>query len=440
MSRLRFIFKLILAYIIRFKLIIAIGVILGIIIFFFGSKAISNFLKTNTQRIGIVGRYTPEFLPTEINDLLTRKLVKISENGTPKPDLAYEWQTPDKGKTWIFKLGDFFWQDGTPVSSDSIHLAFEDVIVETPDTKTIIFKLKDTFVPFPTILAKPIFKKGLLGTENWRVKKITFAGNYIKQMEIINNDLKNVKIYKFYPTLEQAKLAFRLGKIDELHDIIDPSPFENWNVVDVVKNTNRKQVVVVFFNTKDDQLKDKSLRQALSYAIKKEVFEERAVSPISPDSWAYNPRVKPYDYDVDRAKEIIKGFSAEVRANLSIKLITFPFLLPVAESIAQDWDEVGVKTTVQVSSFEPEEFQAFLAVYDVPADPDQYPLWHSMQFKSNISKYNNPRIDKLLEDGRITIDMQERRRIYLDFQRFLLEDAPCVFLYHPSYYSIIRKR
>ncbi|MCS7092795.1 MAG: peptide-binding protein, partial [Patescibacteria group bacterium] len=80
------------------------------------------------------------------------------------------------------------------------------------------------------------------------------------------------------------------------------------------------------------------------------------------------------------------------------------------------------------------------AIYDIPLDPDQYSLWHSMQTESNISKYANPRIDKLLEDGRVTIDIQERKKIYLDFQRFLLEDAPCVFLYHPEYYSIVRGR
>lgn len=439
MSNLRFIFKLITAYIARFKLIIGIGGLLGVILFVFGSRIASSVLETDTQKIGIVGRYTPEILPQEVSNLLTRKLIKISENGTPEPDLAVEWETPDKGKTWTVRLGDASWQDGTVVSADSIKLSFEDVEIVIPDQKTITFKLKDPFIPFPTALTRPLFKQGLLGTEDWKVKNITLTGNYIKQMELINSQEKSVKIYKFYPTLEQAKLAFKLGKINEIHNVIDPSPFNEWSVIDVSQNINKRQVVTVFFNTKDDQLKDKSFRQALYYAIDKDSLGERAISPISPESWAYNPQVKPYDYDPERSREIIGEFSPETKANLSLKLTTSPFLLSTAEKIAKNWNDIGVETVVQVSSITPTEFQAFVAIYDIPSDPDQYAIWHSIQTENNISQYGNPRIDKLLEDGRVTIDIQERRKLYLDFQRFLLEDAPAAFLYFPTYYSIVRK-
>ena len=48
---------------------------------------------------------------------------------------------------------------------------------------------------------------------------------------------------------------------------------------------------------------------------------------------------------------------------------------------------------------------------------------HSNQTATNISNYQNPRIDKLLEDGRAELTLVERSKIYLDFQRFLLEDS-----------------
>jgi len=76
---------------------------------------------------------------------------------------------------------------------------------------------------------------------------------------------------------------------------------------------------------------------------------------------------------------------------------------------------------------------------EIPKDVDQYPLWHSTQSDTNMSKFSNFRIDKLLEEGRVELDTDERRKIYLDFQRFLLEEAPAAFLYHPRYYSITRK-
>ena len=94
---------------------------------------------------------------------------------------------------------------------------------------------------------------------------------------------------------------------------------------------------------------------------------------------------------------------------------------------------------MQVSSVTPTEYDAFLVIFDIPPDPDQYTLWHSTQAGSNISRYKNPRIDKLLEDGRLNLDTEARKKIYLDFQRFLLEDAPAAFLFHPTWYTISRK-
>ena len=209
----------------------------------------------------------------------------------------------------------------------------------------------------------------------------------------------------------------------------------------MLKKANTKQVVTIFFNTRTEPFKDnKSLRQALAYSIDKRFFsEEKAISPIYPKSWAYNPQVKPYEFDLDRAKNILGEIPEDSRNEIEIELVTTPILLSIAERIEQDWNRVGIKTTVQVSSIIPSEFDAYLTILDIPDDPDQYSLWHSTQIDTNISGYSNPRIDKLLEEGRIALDYEERRKIYLDFQRFLLEDLPATFLYHPVYYEISKK-
>ena len=123
---------------------------------------------------------------------------------------------------------------------------------------------------------------------------------------------------------------------------------------------------------------------------------------------------------------------------LEVKIASYPSLLPVAEKIAQNLKEIGVNTSVQVSSITPHEYQLFLAIYDIPIDPDQYSVWHSTQIETNITKYKSPRIDNLLEDGRTELDFESRKKIYLDFQRFLLEDSPAIFLYYPEYYSVER--
>jgi peptide/nickel transport system substrate-binding protein len=125
--------------------------------------------------------------------------------------------------------------------------------------------------------------------------------------------------------------------------------------------------------------------------------------------------------------------------SLSISLTTPPILLAQAESVAKDWQAVGVNVNLQVISNVPTDYQAFMAIFDIPDDPDQYSIWHSTKTATNITHYQNPRIDKLLEDGRSTINIEDRKKIYLDFQRFLVEDSPAAFLYYPTTYTISRK-
>lgn len=435
----RYYLKLIWAFFIRFKGTLIISSILGVAFFFILRFVFQNYLTSQTTRIGVNGRYNPNELPSPIVEMISDGLTTIASDGMVNPDLASSWETPDKGKTWIFHLkNDIKWQDNTPVTSDTISYEFTDVDIERPDQSTIIFKLKDPYAPFPTVVSKPTFRTGLLGTGEWRVNKITLSGNYVQELDLINNK-EDKKIYKFYPTDERTKLAFKLGEVDELIDILDPLPFDTWKTVSVKSSSSKNQVVTIFFNTQDPIVSDKSIRQALIYAIDKKSLGERAIGPISPDSWAFNPQVKQYNYDPERSKQLLDELPDEMKNNLEIKLVTAPALLSTAENISKFWDAVGVKTVVQVSSIIPDEFQAFLTIYDIPVDPDQYTIWHSTQKESNVSVYSNPRIDKLLEDGRATLDFEERKKIYLDFQRFLLEDLPAGFLYYPTYYTITRK-
>jgi peptide/nickel transport system substrate-binding protein len=442
----RYFIRLTQAYIKRFKGIIIIGVVLGGILstlFIFFSPALT---RAKSERIAIAGRYYSENLPSSVVSLISDGLTHVDENGIVEPALAESWETPDKGKTWIFRLKkDMKWQDGTPITSNTIQYEFADVDIERPDDETIVFKLDQAFSPFPTVVSSPVFKQGLLGMKAWSVKNITATGGFIEKLELVNG--QDTKLYRFYPTVERTKLAYKLGEVDTIIELQDPIPFDTWKNTNVSSNADTSQVATIFFNTQDPTLSEKSLRQALAYAIDKNTLiagnqnalGERAIGNMSPKSWSFNPQVKPYDFDQNRARELIDDLPDEVTKDLSIKLMTSPLLLSAAEKIVNDWRAIGIPATVQISTVTPAEYQAFLTLYDIPKDPDQYPLWHSTQATTNISHYASPRIDKLLEDGRILIDLEERRKVYLDFQRFLLEDLPAVFLYYPKYYTITRK-
>jgi len=440
MLSLRYLIRLISAFWARFKNILFISVAVGILFFIVLRLVSPTFLNRSTSKIGVTGRYRTDNLPDFIINKVGDGLTKLNENGVVEPSLASSWETQEKGKTWYFHLrDDVYWQDGKKVTSDTIRYDFSDVDVEIPDEKTIIFKLHNEFSPFPTVVSKPTFKKGLLGTGEWSVKNITVAAGYVQEL-VLSNKEKGEIIYRFYPTEERARLAYKLGKINSLINIYDPTPLDTWKTVEIIEEPNTGQIVSIFFNVQDKYLSEKTLRQALSYAIDKETLEgKRAYSPLSPTSWAYNSQVKTYSYDKSRAQELLDELDKEQIKDMEIKLLTTPILLPTAERIAKYWEAIGVKTVLQVSSGIPADYQALLAVFEIPKDPDQYSIWHSTQTSTNISNYQSPRIDKLLEDGREELTIIERSKIYLDFQRFLVEDSPAAFLYHPTSFTVNRK-
>lgn len=428
----RYIFRLVFTFFSKFKAIILIGIFLGGIVFFLLTLLILPFFNKENERIGIAGRFTPESLPLAILLQIGGGLTKINPNGDIEPNLAKSWETPDKGKTWIFTLKDSLtWQDGSSVTSQSVNYQFSDLETEKPDSKTIVFKLENPHSPFPGVLSRPIFKKGLLGTGEWKVKKITLSGEFVSTLTLLNLD-GTKQVYKFYPTEERVKLAFRLGEVDKVIDVLSLDPFETWNKLKIKSETKTSSYVAVFLNTQDPILSDKTTRQSLAYAIDKEKLGSiRALGPISPNSWAFNPQVKPYNYDPGKAKR-------DIKEGLTVNLSTSAILLPVAESVAKNWEEIGIKTNIVVTSTIPSQYQALLAIFDIPQDPDQYTFWHSTQTATNLTKYASPRIDKLLEDGRTELDLEARKKIYLDFQRFLVEDSPAIFLFHPTTYTISR--
>ncbi len=424
----------------RFKFVIVVGAFVGAL-FFILLKYISPMLFAGTtEKIGITGRYSATTLPKEVLFFVGNGLTKLDESGIPEPDLALSWETPDNGKTWIFKLDpNRIWHDGKKVMSQDIKYQFTDLSVETPDSETIVFKLQNSYSAFPVIVSKVVFKKGLLGTGEYKVKKVTVSGNIVQNISL-DNEKGDIKVYKFYPTEERTKLAYKLGEVTKIENIINASSFSAWRGAKTEGSIQKGEYVAIFFNNSVSPLSEKNLRQALSYAINKDALgTPRAISPISKNSWAYNPQVKPYEYDMPKAKKVISELPKEITENLEITLTTSPVLLPAAEKIVKDWKDAGVNAEVRVQGAIPQDYQALLVIFDIPDDPDQYSLWHSTQMTSNISKYADPRIDKLLEDGRAIVNAEERKKIYLDFQRFLVEDAPAVFLYYPTTYTVERK-
>lgn len=439
MKKIRYWWWFISALVSKHKTLILYAAILSVLIISLAPRLVPLLKRFRpVPTIGMVGRFRQSELPLSITRKMSQGLTAIDQHGFAAPDLAKNMTTSDDGKTYTFTLDSSRrWQDGTPVVSDDIQYDIENVTTQRPDTQTLIFELKESFAPFPTVLSKPIFKTGMVGTGEYRMKSVKKNGEYVEKLTLISSN-NQLLAYRFYRTTQDLVTALKLGEISDIEDLNNISDIPSWKQFQVQPTLHEDRYVAVFFNTKDENLSEKSYRQALSYAIPdKPDGDRRALSPINPNSWAYNPQVKPYNTDVGQAKELLQAVFGDNELP-SMELTTFLSYLPEAESIAKAWTDLGIKTQVKVATSIPTNYQALLIGQQIPPDPDQYLLWHSTQ-PTNITHYASPKVDKLLEDGRKTIDQEKRTEIYRDFQRFLLEDSPAAFLEHITTYTVVRK-
>jgi peptide/nickel transport system substrate-binding protein len=315
-------------------------------------------------------------------------------------------------------------------------LSLNDVNVKKPSEEVISFSLETPFSPFPSVISQPILKKittgrfakktQIIGLEEYRITEINTYNGIITSLTL-ESELKKIH-YSFFPTEKDAVTAFKLGKVDKLENL-NTNPLPDWPRTESEFAYQSDRYLALFFNTADSLLQDKSVRQLLAYATPKTSESHRVISPISTDSWAYNPQVKPYDYNPETAQATLEKLKTN-NPNLSLDLVitTTPAYEEMAQKISTSWQQLGINSAVKVVAFpDTSDYQILLIGQQIPSDPDQYALWHSTQ-SSNITKYKSPKVDKLLEDGRQEQNREVRKQIYQDFQRFLVEDAPAVFL------------
>src|SRR3989344_3401942 len=401
-----------------------------------------------TEKIAIIGRPTLAELPMEIQNQISLGLTRITPEGEAQPALATSFRIEEEGKRYIFTLKkDVRWQDGKPFVAEDVKYNFQNVTTTVLSKETVAFDLKEPFAPLPTVVSQPLFRQtksplfmgrlSLIGLGPLRVRQIKRNGHEITDL-FIQSDERNIH-YRFYPTQESAVVAFKLGEVDKVLELSSPGELAQWPNTKIEEVHHKDRYVALFYNTNDQFLANKGFRQALTYAIPdKPTDDKRTISPISPTSWAFNPQVKPYEFSLEDAKRLLEG-EKEGNPNFNPKLeltTTLPYLT-TAEHIKEQWLALGIPTTVKVATFIPDSFQTLLIGQEIPPDPDQYSLWHSTQ-RTNLTRYNSPKIDKLLEDGRQIEDQKERTQIYQDFQRFLVEDSPASFLFHLTTYTIER--
>lgn len=404
------------------------------------------FYVPNTIRIGLIGTYQEHDLPQEVTKLLSSPLLEASSDGKIKPNLVTGWEVNNDATEFKFKLKDNLrWSDNSLIKASDLIFGIPNTEVSYPDERTIQFKLKEPYSPLPSLLVKPVFKKGtLVGIGPYRVAKVEKSRIFITKITLQPDDSKLPTLYiRFYPNEKVAVTGFNLGEVQALLGIGNPKLFSQNPLTETKQITDYSKIVTVFYQTTDPVLRNRSLRQALSYKSPKIEGEESADNPYPPNFWAYNSDAKKYLADTKGAQAALDRAKAQLsddQLKSELVLTATPNLEEAGNSVVKAWKELGFDAKLRIESGIPQNFQALLITQSIPIDPDQYFLWHATQAKTNLTKYDSKRVDKDLEDGRKIITEEERQAKYFDFQKTLLEDAPATFLYFPKYNMIYLKR
>ena len=277
-------------------------------------------------------------------------------------------------------------------------------------------------------------------------------------------------IFRIIPDSVVLLQELRAGGVD----FIENPPL---NEVARLKQTAGLKVLVAdntsynYFGWRQDlePFTDVRVRRALNHAIDVPTLVKEALQGYAtiatgqfpPASWAFDPAVKPYAYDPNRAKALLgeAGFRPEADGVLARNGKRFSFTIrhdqanqavkDTAVIIQEYLKRVGVEAKLEpldwptfVKKLFASEFEGIVVGWTNHHDPDPfaYTIWHSSQWKGrNFAHYKNPRVDELLEQARRTAVIGERKKHYAEFSRLLMEDAPYVFLYFPQQVFVTRQ-
>jgi peptide/nickel transport system substrate-binding protein len=213
-----------------------------------------------------------------------------------------------------------------------------------------------------------------------------------------------------------------------------------------------------------DPFTSKEVRQALNFAVNKEEISEGlyngnmvpAGGVLPPVDWAYNPDLKSYPYDPDKAKELLATAGYDEGNPLSFTFMAYtiprgynPVGDRLATAIQEYWSEVGVEANIQTAEWtqyradrSAGKFQCALGGWQGDnGDPDNF-LYALLAGESkgagNVSFYENPEVDDLLGQAQVESDQEKRKAIYQQAEQLIVDDAPCVFLGYQKHQVVTR--
>lgn len=377
---------------------------------------------------------------------------------------------------------------------DDLRNFWEEIEVEAINDHLIQFRLPDAFAPFLDYLTFGVLPEHLLGSLSpaeivdadfhlhpigsgpYQFSQFLLEGETIIGVELTAFEAYyrprafiDTLIFRYYPDSQAALAAFQAGEIDGISQIspdILPAALAEPNLN--LYTSRLPQLTLIFINLNHPTrpfFQEQQVRLALLQALNRQRMIDQilggqaipANGPIFPGTWAYldTNEIPSYDLAAAAARLRDAGYTipaegGTTRAKDGV-FLEFTLLHPatethtlLAQAIQTSWEQIGVAVELQALPYE--DLAAALAARDYDAalvdlnlarfpDPDPYPFWHQTQITGgqNYAQWDDRVASEYLEQARITLDLNERARLYRNFQVRFARELPALPLFYPVY-------
>jgi len=265
--------------------------------------------------------------------------------------------------------------------------------------------------------------------------------------------LAAVEPMALYETGQIDVVPVYLAYIDQVRD--ETNPLHQQLAV-----TPELSLYYIGFNTVKPPFDDANIRRAFCHAVDKQhivkvilrdmVSEADGILP--PGIPGYDEALEGLDYDVEQAKELIAASKyGDVSSLPPITLTVGGYgnnIPAYLGAIIQEWQQnLGVE--ISVRQVETDNF-----IYNLKQEKDEiftmgwiadYPDPHNFLdilfytgSEVNICEYSNPDLDALLDQAAIEPDETVRLAMYRQAEQLVVDDAPCLPLWHNSNYIVVK--
>lgn len=415
------------------------------------------------------------------------------------PALAESWENSEDGKTWTFYLReDATFHDGNPVNAEAIkwnfdrwrlkdhpyHIGgdffyysymfqdFPGVIkeVNVVDEYTVEFVLTQPQAPFLNNLGMvPFGIASPAAVKKWGEDyfKHPVGSGPFKFVEWKQGDRVVVEANEDYwggrPYLD--KVIFRsipdnAARYMELQaGTIDMMDYPNPEDVADVEEKGLElllrpsfNVGYISMNQNFEPFDNVLVRRAFNHAVNKEAIigafysglAEPAKNPMPPSLWGYNDEVEEYEFDLDKAKELLveagypDGFEFDLWY-MPVARPYFPQAKLVAQAVQYYLSQIGVTANLKsvdwgtyLDKYYADELPVYLLGWTGDnGDPDNF-LYVLLDQTQNNFGYKNQELHEILLAAQTSSDHEERVRLYKEAQQIIHDDAAWVPVAHST--------